>query len=381
MAISKNTKNNYKGSNAAYNESNDVKNARNNLIAMQGQAPAYQNSYANQLKDIYSKIQNGQDFNYNPDNDVAFRRFADEYNALSGLAIAGNQQQAQDLTGGYGSTYAPEVANQGLANMQANVNNAQPYFMEMAQEAYKADNDRLNNAYGAAASARDDELAQFTKQADAYNDKSKFAQQQYSDERSFDYNKYNDNRNFWANQYEFEQQSDNFNKELAQTDKQNEREYKLNSYSTYEKLASAKCTKYGDNKNNKGMKAYLKGLVKSGKITQYMADNLYDQYKYTAPKSSGGGGKGRGKGGGGKSGNGYYGTDPSEIFEGTDDTDDFIYSHSSIVNRRVNLKSINADIKSYYENGKLTAEEAAYLKQYYEKYGIETQPKKQKKQK
>ncbi len=378
MAISKKTKDKYKKSNAAYQENNGIKNARNNLKSITGKEPAYQNSYSNQLNDIYNKIKSGTDFNYDPRNDAAFRRFAEEYNALSDLAIAGNQQQAQDLTGGYGSTYAPEVANQGAARIKDNVLNAQPYFMEMAQEAYKADNDRLNNMYNAAASARDDELTEFGRQADAYNERNKLAQQQYTDSRNFNYNKYNDNRNYWSKQYEFEQSTDNFNKELKQANKQNERQYKLNTYDVYNKLAATKCAGYNEKKNNKGMKAYLNGLVKEGKITQYMADNLYKQYKYTAPKLSGGRHK---NSGGGNNPGGYIDDGPASPFNGNDTTYDFIYSHSSIVNRRVNLNGVNADIKKYYEKGKLTAEEAAYLRQYYKKYGSETQPKKTKKKK
>ena len=93
MSISKSTQNKYNKSNAAYKENNNIVNARNNLVSVAGKEPAYQNSYANQLKDIYGQIKNGKTFDYDPKSDAAFRRFAEEYNALSGLAIAGNQQQ------------------------------------------------------------------------------------------------------------------------------------------------------------------------------------------------------------------------------------------------------------------------------------------------
>ena len=44
------------------------------------------------------------------------------------------------------------------------------------------------------------------------------------------------------------------------------------------------------------MKAYLKAQVKKGNITQYQADAIYKQYKYTPPKSSGGSGGRRSSG-------------------------------------------------------------------------------------
>ena len=306
MAISKNTKKKYNQVNNAYTESSGVVNARNNLAAMANKAPVYQNSYADQLNDIYGRIKNG--YQYDPQNDTAFRRYAEEYNALSGLAIAGNQAQAQGLTGGYGSTYAPEVASQGLARLRESVNDAQPAF-------YQQGLDTIKSQYQAAADARNDELENYGKQADAYNNQYAMAQKRYSDLRDFNYNKFNDSRDFWANQYKFEQDSSNFNAELKQKNTQNEREYKLKSYDVYNSIAANKCADYNDKKNNKGMKAYLDGLVKAGKITRYMADNLYKQYKYTAPARSGGGrggGRHRSGGGGGNNGgkNGRNGGDP-----------------------------------------------------------------------
>lgn len=291
MAVSKNTKNKYNSSNAAYKEDNALVQQKKNLLSSSNKAPEYQNSYENQLSDFLNKIKTNQNFDYDPRNDAAYRRFADEYNALSGLAIAGNQQQAQDLTGGFGSTYAPEVAQQGLASLKENAVNAQPYFLENAQEAYKAENDRLKNMYQATADARNDELDAYYKKASLFNDNYKDAAQKYSDARNFNYNSYNDNRSFWAKQYDMEQSQANKDKQYKQTEKDNQRDYTLKSYSVYQQLAETKAYKYNKNKNNSGLKSYLKELVKSGKITQYMADNIYNKYKYTAPKTSGSGGR------------------------------------------------------------------------------------------
>ena len=265
----------YNKANNAYSENNSVTNARNTLASLAKNTPMYTNSYANQLNDIYGRIKSGKDFNYNPDNDLAYRKYAEEYNALSGLAIAGNQAQAQGLTGGYGSTYAPEVANQGLARLQENAANAQPLFYQMAQNAYMAENDALMNQYQAAAAARNDELENYGRRADAYNNQYALAAQRYGDERDFDYTKYGDNRNFWASQYDKSNEQSNFNKELT-----------LKKYDVYNNLAANKCADYNSAGNTKGMRAYLDKLVKQGKLTQYMADNLYKKYEYTPPKTT-----------------------------------------------------------------------------------------------
>jgi hypothetical protein len=301
----------YDKANTAYRENNTVTQARSNMNALATQYPQYANTYANQINDIYSQIKQGNDFNYNPNNDAAYRRYAEEYNALAGLAVAGNQAQAQGLTGGYGSTYAPEVANQGLARMQAGAAGAQPAFLQAAQSAYMANQDQLNNMYQAAANAQKNELSQYQKAADAYNQRMAFARQRYGDAQKFDYQNYNDARNAYAKQYQFDTELAQKEQELAFEQEQAERDREFKSYEVYNKLASTKCSEYKENMDNSGMRAYLDGLVKEGKITQYMADTLYNQYKYEAPSSGGGGGGGGGRrsSGGSGSGSGSGGND------------------------------------------------------------------------
>ena len=383
MAINKNTEDEYNKSNAAYRENNSTASARNNLTGLGAQAPQYRKSYADQLENIYGRLKNGESCNYDPQNDAAFRRYADEYNALSGLAIAGNQQQAQQLTGGYGSTYAPDVAEQGLARLQSGVTGAQPGFYNAARQAYMAENDRLNNMYSATAAARDAELEQYQKQVDAYNNRYQMAQQRYADERDFGYNQYKDTRNYNASQYEFAQKQEQFDSELAQKETEYSRDYELKSFEVYTKLAAVKCAEYNEAKNNSGMKAYLDGLVEAGKITQYMADNLYNQYKYTVTSSGGGGG--RSSSGGKKSsssssysydgGDGGTGGSGGGSFSGSDKTSDWIVAHDSIRNRHTHTlngheSSLTADgmtnaIQSAYQSGELSQQEAAYLLNYY----------------
>lgn len=259
--------------NTPYKDNKGIVNARNKLLAIDSAVPAYKNSYASQLEDIYGRIKNREEFSYNPQNDAAYRQYADQYRALTGLAIADNQAQAQDLTGGYGSTYAPEVAQQGLARLNTGVEAAQPAFYQLAQSAYDVNGDKLNDMYSAAAARRNDELDVYGKRAALYNDRYAFAAQKYNDLREQAYQQYSDNRS-----------------------------YALAKYDTYNQLAANKCADFNEAKNNSGMKAYLNGLVKEDKLTKYMADNLYKQYKYTAPKSGGGGGGGRRRSGGGGGG-------------------------------------------------------------------------------
>lgn len=342
-----NVKKQYDKYNNAYSEGKTVTNQRNKLAQMN--MPQYQDSYANQISGIYNQIKNGKPFEYDPHNDVAFRRFADEYNALSGLAIAGNQAQAQGLTGGFGSSYAPDVANQGLARMRESVNDTQPMFYQAAQQAYMADNDRLMDMYQAASSARADELGEYVNQANAEQDRYNLAAQKYANSRDFGYQKYGDNRDYWAQRYWNDVEQQNF-----------ERDYQFKIYDTYEKLAANKCADYKDAKNNSGMRSYLDGLVSKGKLTKYMADNLYKQYKYTAPKSSGGGSRSK------KRTSGYTGGDGDDVdlaqqADNTDYVEQFVYEHQNVGN----YDRIMTDIDEWEKDGKLTKKQAEKLRRTY----------------
>ena len=363
-----------KTKNTAYREGAGVENARSNMNSLAAKYPQYANSYAGQIEGIYNQMKNGNTFSYNPQNDAAYRRYAEEYNALSGLAVAGNQAQAQTLTGGYGSTYAPEVASQGLARMQAGVVNAQPAFLQGAQQAYMAQQDQFVNAYNAAANAREAELADYKNAVSAYNDRMNLAQQRYRNERDFGYNAYKDNRDYYADRYDKSLKQQQFDTVLAQNEREFNAEYELKSYDVYNKLASTKCADYNEAGDNAGMKAYLDGLVSAGKITQYMADNLYKQYKYEAPLSGGGGGSGRRSSGGSSGSRGYSdytGTGGNGVSGASNDKagfDKFVAAHpkelQSVDKYHYNTILVK-EIKSAQSKGDISANDAADLLNYY----------------
>lgn len=212
MAVSDNTLNNYNRFSKAYEEDEDIKKKRQSVLNVQ--APVYNNSYADQVQKIYDKIKSREKFDYNTANDEAYKQYAAQAKALNGLAIAGNQTQAQGLTGGYGSTYADAVANQGLSRANENIRDAQPGFMLAAQNVYAKEGERLADMYNAAAIARDAELEQHNDAFNAYNDKYNLTYQMYADSADDAYNQFADERDYWANQYAMEQDQSNWEKEF-----------------------------------------------------------------------------------------------------------------------------------------------------------------------
>ena len=273
MATKDKTNKNYKNSlSTPYKEGKRVASARNELDDLYSMNPVYLNSYARQLKDIYSRIKDSKGFEYSPENDSAYRRFADEYNLLSGAAVADNLKQAQQLSGGYTSSFAPEVAYEGLMRLKENASAAQPEFLMNAQNAFIANEDLYKNIYSAAANARNDELGEYINQSNAFNNQLQRALKRYADFRDMDYSKYSDNRNYFAQRNKSETENSNYEKELE-----------LKKYDVYEEIAQYKCAEFKDKADNSGMKKYLDKMVSEGKLTRFMADNLYLKYKYTAP--------------------------------------------------------------------------------------------------
>lgn len=337
--------------NSPYKDSKGITNARNSLLAVQ--APTYNNSFKDQIEGIYGRIKNRQDFDYNPENDAAYRQYADQYRALVGLAVAGNQAHAQELTGGYGSTYAPEVARQGQVMLNGAVEAAQPAFYQLAQNRYDMNTDQLVNMYGAAAGRRDTELEDFGRQADVYNDRYQRAADLYNMLEDRGYDRYMGNKEFNYQQKQMNIAQDQANKELQ-----------LEKYDAYYNLANGKCGDYAAKGDNKGMKAYLQGLVKAGKITQYMADNLFKANKYEPPKRSGGGRRPRGKKYSG------YPQQPQEEQGGgfSDFVNDWIVDNGQKANDKQDMLS---RLNVAYENGHMSAEDLEALIVYYGLEGTE----------
>jgi hypothetical protein len=204
MSVSKSTKTNTKKASKLFKQSSSALGLQRDVAALKDAAPVYSNSYANQLGALYSKIKDGSVPAYSPENDAAYRRFADEYRALGAIAAAQSLAQAQGLTGGYGSTYAPEVAAGAIQSAQAIAESAEPMFARLDRSAQIAADEVLKNMFEAAKTASADELADYGEWAKAYRNQLDLAVKRYADQNSFDYDKYKANREFWDKQYQNE---------------------------------------------------------------------------------------------------------------------------------------------------------------------------------
>lgn len=329
MAISNNTRSKYEQYNTPYAETEEQKRQREAAQQLAYSQPNNApNNYAQQMQEMYNRVASKGAFSYDKANDKAYQQWAELYRQLGGLSTAATQQAAENLTAGYGSTYAPQIAAQTDNAYQANVDAALPAFYQQAQEEWYAQKQNDLAAYQAAIEGYKNNENSNVNRNNAWADIAGAAAGRSNQENANAINQYTDNRDFWLDQYWKEQNAANeaaetnserywndnslkensrqFKAQLKEDTKQNKRDEYWSMNEVNVSIAADKADSYREKKDNKGMKAYLKAQVKKGNITQYQADAIYKQYKYTPPKSSGGSGGRRSSGSSsGKSGYSY----------------------------------------------------------------------------
>ncbi len=94
------------GGNQAYQE------ALRRMQETEQTRPEYQDSYSQQLKDLYDKIMGREKFQYDAANDPLYQQYRQMYVQQGRQAMADTMGQAAGLTGGYGSTYSQAAGQQ-----------------------------------------------------------------------------------------------------------------------------------------------------------------------------------------------------------------------------------------------------------------------------
>lgn len=198
--------------------------ALNALKAAQSNLPIYANSYEDEIRDVYNKIVNREDFTYDVNADALYNQYKDQYVSLGKLAMQDTMGQAAAMTGGYGNSYAASVGNQAYQSYISQLNQIVPELYGMAYDRYRDEGQDLLNQYSMLGDMRDTEYNQYLNELNQYwNNVNYYKQllddaynQGYTANRDA-YNMYIDERNF-----AYQQQQD----ALAQQNYLNEFEYK-----------------------------------------------------------------------------------------------------------------------------------------------------------
>jgi len=227
--------------------------------------PTYAGTFEDQLRDLYSQIQNRPDFSYDVNADPLYDMYKDKYVQQGKLAMKDTMGQAAALTGGYGSTYGQQVGQQTYDAYLQNLGDVIPELYNLAYKKYSDDGDKLLTLYGLTGQQRDTEYNRWRDELSDYNYEQEVARQREETE----YNRQQD-----AEKTAYSRQQQAYSNLVALI--------KLSGYNpTDEELAAA-------------------GLTRAA------AQAIAAEYtRSITPTTTGGGGSSGGGGGGGSSGGGY----------------------------------------------------------------------------
>lgn len=134
-----------------------------------GAKPTYAGTYEDQIKDIYSRIQNREPFTYDVNADPLYDMYKDKYVQQGKLAMKDTMGQAAALTGGYGNTYGQQVGQQAYDAYLQNLADVIPELYDRAYGKYKDEGDDLVKLYGLAGDLRDQEYGRYRDELSDWN--------------------------------------------------------------------------------------------------------------------------------------------------------------------------------------------------------------------
>ena len=139
--------------------------------------PTYAGTFEDQLRDLYSQIQNRPDFSYDVNADPLYDMYKDKYVQQGKLAMKDTMGQAAALTGGYGSTYGQQVGQQIYDAYLQNLGDVIPELYNLAYKKYSDDGDKLLTLYGLTGQQRDTEYNRWRDELSDYNYEQEVARQ------------------------------------------------------------------------------------------------------------------------------------------------------------------------------------------------------------
>jgi len=207
----------------------------------------YTSKYSDQLDAILQQIQNPGQFKYDFNGDELFKMYADQYTQRGKQASLNAMGQAAALTGGYGNSYAQQVAQQAY---DQNLTELFDRGMDLRDRAYEQWLNEQNNKYNQYNLLQNADESDYNRYRDTVSDwlnERNYATDRYDTERNFDYSTFRDlmsdwenNRNYYTDIYNNERNIDLNNYRNAVSDWQNNRDYYTDLYNTERNLDYSK---------------------------------------------------------------------------------------------------------------------------------------------
>lgn len=246
-----------------YTPSETVINAQKYLEEQLKNKPGQYNSkYDGQIQEIYNKLMNREEFNYDLNGDMLYQQYKDQYQNQGRLAMENTMGQAAGLTGGYGSTYSQSAGQQAYNGYLQQLNNRVPELYQMALSKYQQEGSDMYDRLSATVNLDNAEYGRYRDGVEDYYSNLSNAYDMYSGERSYDYNDFATMLSYWQNQMQAEQEQANWQAEMDFSREQYE-------YSKAKANSSGGSKSTSKSKSSSASKTY-DGLT---------ADDIYDKVK------------------------------------------------------------------------------------------------------
>ena len=129
------------------------------LEAAKGNKPVYAGTYDDQLKAIFDKIMNREDFSYDLNGDAFWNQLKDQKVQQGQMAMMDTMGQAAALTGGYGNTFAQRAGQQAYHGYLQQLYDQAPELYKLALSRYQMEGDKLNEQFALTGQLAGDEYA------------------------------------------------------------------------------------------------------------------------------------------------------------------------------------------------------------------------------
>ena len=131
-----------------YTPSDEVTAARAYRDSVAAMEPgAYQSRFEEKLQELYDQIAGREAFDYDPEEDEAYRRYAKLYAAKGAAAMEDTLGKAASLTGGYGSSYAQSAGQQAYNGYLQELAALVPELRQAALAEYRQEGQALTDRY------------------------------------------------------------------------------------------------------------------------------------------------------------------------------------------------------------------------------------------
>ena len=131
-----------------YTPSDEVTAARAYRDSVAAMEPgAYQSRFEEKLQELYDQIAGREEFDYDPEEDEAYRRYAKLYAAKGAAAMEDTLGKAASLTGGYGSSYAQSAGQQAYNGYLQELAALVPELRQAALAEYRQEGQALADQY------------------------------------------------------------------------------------------------------------------------------------------------------------------------------------------------------------------------------------------